>query len=154
MPLGAYRPVISDLDELKACIEDAGGAELPFQLTVENGPTVQGGNIRTLRSFFDNCAIQGIPVRMTFDIGNWSWCGENVFEAAEALTEFVVYLHCKQVNDRFKRTGPLTHDPEAAWRQVLARFPKELPRGGEFPIVGDDLEISTKQYVRELSIQS
>jgi hypothetical protein len=63
-----------------------------------------------------------------------------------------VYLHCKEVEDRSKRTGLISDDSEAAWRRLLTRFSKELPRGGEFPIAGDDLESITRRYVRMLSI--
>jgi sugar phosphate isomerase/epimerase len=72
------------------CLEEAGHQ---IQLTVENDPTASGGTLQRLRSFFENCTRKGIPIRMTFDIGNWSWSGENVFEAAEALADYVVYLH-------------------------------------------------------------
>jgi sugar phosphate isomerase/epimerase len=149
LPLGVYDPLSSDIDELENFLDEAGDH---IQLTVENDPTALGGSLRTLRSFFENCTRKGISVRMTFDIGNWSWSGENVFEAAEALADYVVYLHCKEVEDRSKRTGPISDDPKSAWRRVLARFPRELPRGGEFPIHGDDLEFTTRQYVQLLSL--
>jgi len=149
VPLGVYDPLSSDVDELGNCLEETGHQ---IQLTVENDPTASGGNLRTLRTFFDNCTKNSTPVRMTFDIGNWSWSGENVFEAAEALADYVVHLHCKEVEDRTERTGPISDDSKAAWREVLARFSRELPRGGEFPIAGDDLELTTKQYVRKLSL--
>jgi sugar phosphate isomerase/epimerase len=149
LPLGFYDPLSSDVDELGNCLKEVGHE---IQLTVENDPTAIGGNLRTLRSFFENCSRKGIPVRMTFDFGNWSWSDEDVFEAAEALADYVVYLHCKEVEDRSARTGPISEDANAAWRHLLARFPRELPRGGEFPIVGDDLGLSTKQYIRMLSV--
>ena len=79
--------------------------------------------MRGLRRFFENCTRKGIPVRMTFDIGNWSWSDENVFEAAKALADYVVYLHCKKVEDRSARTGPISDDAKAAWRHVLAGVP-------------------------------
>jgi len=149
LPLGVYDPASSDVGDLGNLLEEAGNQ---IQLTVENDPTAAGGNLRTLRRFFENCSKKGIPVRMTFDIGNWSWTGENVFEAAEALADHVVYLHCKEVEDHSARTGPISDDPKSAWRRVLARFPRELPRGGEFPIHGDDVEFTTQQYVRLLSL--
>jgi sugar phosphate isomerase/epimerase len=149
LPLGFYDSLSSDVDELGNCLKEAGHQ---IQLTVENDPTAAGGNLRRLRSFFENCTRKGIPVRMTFDFGNWSWSDENVFEAAEALADYVVYLHCKEVEDRSARTGPISDNAKAAWRQVLGRFSRVLPRGGEFPITGDDLGLSTKQYVRILSL--
>jgi hypothetical protein len=59
---------------------------------------------------------------------------------------------CKEVEDPSARTGPISDGAKAAWRHVLARFPREIPRGGEFLIAGDDLGLSTKQYVRMLSL--
>ena len=149
LPLGVYDPPSSDVGDLGNLLEKTGNH---IQLTVENDPTAAGGNLRTLRTFFENCSKKGIPVRMTFDIGNWSWTGENVFEAAEALADHVVYLHCKEVEDHSARTGQISDDPKSAWRQVLGRFPRQLPRGGEFPITGDDLEFTTEQYIRLLSL--
>jgi len=149
LPLGFYDPLSSDVDELGDSLKEAGPQ---IHLTVENDPTAAGGNLRRLRSFFENCTRKGIPVHMTFDFGNWSWSDQDVFEAAEALADYVVYLHCKEVEDRSAPTGPISGDANAAWRHVLARFSRELPRGGEFPIAGDDLRLSTKQYVRMLSL--
>lgn len=152
LPLGVYDPERSGIYELADFLDEAGHGSSGIQLMVENDPTPVGGNLQILRTFLENCNRGGVPVRLTFDIGNWSWTGEDAFEAAETLADYVVYVHCKQVADRAERTGPLSNDSGAAWRQVVARFPKTLPRGGEFPIVGDDLVLETDRYVRILAV--
>ncbi|SDN70968.1 sugar phosphate isomerase/epimerase [Bacillus sp. OK048] len=152
VPLGAYEPKINNIDQLKLCIEEAGYMHLSIQLTVENDPTAFGGNMQILRQFLDDCAQVGIPMKMTFDIGNWSWVGANVFEAVKTFMNDVVYVHCKQVDDSSNPTGTLTEDDKGSWKEVLSSFPKNLPRGGEFLIRGEDVENSTKDYIKLLSL--
>ncbi|SIS02379.1 Xylose isomerase-like TIM barrel [Peribacillus simplex] len=147
IPLGAYEAETDIIDKLKTCIDEAGYLNLPIQLTVENDPTTYGGNMRVLRQFLDYCAQKDIPIKMTFDIGNWSWVGEDVFETAKTFMNDVVYVHCKQVEDYSN-----TEDDNGTWRKVLSYFPKNLPRGGKFLIIGDEVENSTKQYIKLLSL--
>lgn len=152
VPLGVYRPETDNIDKLKMCIEEAGYMNLPIQLTIENDPTTYGGNIRILRQFLDHCVQVNIPMKMTFDIGNWSWVGADVFEATKTFMNDVVYVHCKHVEDYSNPTGALTEGDNGTWRAVLSYFPKNLPRGGEFLIIGDEVENSTKQYIKLLAL--
>lgn len=151
--LGTYVPGKSDLIALKDCLEEAGYLKLPIYLTVENDQSNHGGNPLVLRGFFDKCAEQGIPVRMTFDVGNWIWAGEDIYKAAETLADYVVYVHFKWMEERNSRkvAAPLSEDAQAEWRRVLSYFPKELPRVIEFPIIGEDFEQITRRYVGLLS---
>ena len=40
---------------------------------------------------------------------------------------------------------------DPVWRALFARFPPNVPRAIEFPLVGDDLEAVTRQYVAMLA---
>ncbi|QYR21794.1 TIM barrel protein [Paenibacillus sp. sptzw28] len=150
--LGTYIPGKSDLKALKSCLHEA-LADLPIHLAVENDQTNHGGNAQILRGFLDDCAKAEIPIRMTFDVGNWIWAGEDIVKAADTLAEYVVYVHFKWAAERNGRllAAPLADEADAEWRQVLSHFPKELPRVIEFPITADDLEGSTRHYVQLLS---
>jgi 2-dehydro-3-deoxygluconokinase len=155
--LGQYDTEKSALDDLKkllsGCISNPGTADLPIRLMVENDQTAHGGNAGILKRFFEQCAGEGIPVRMTFDIGNWYWTGECPVQAAKLLAEHVIYIHCKQVQagDDGWTTVPLSGEPGMEWRKVLSFFPRQLPRVIEFPITEVPLETATGKYVRLLS---
>ncbi len=122
------------------------------RLLIENDQTAHGGRIAPLAAFFTACAVVNLPVGMTFDIGNWRWTGTDPSVAAELLAPSVEYVHCKGViEDSGKlKAVPLT-DADPAWRALFARFPPNVPRAIEFPLVGDDLEAVTRQYVAMLA---
>lgn len=151
--LGNYQTEHSDLHDLRSCMEEAGCLTHPIHLTVENDQSNHGGSAIILRQFFDDCAANNIPIRMTFDVGNWCWTDENIMKSAEMLADYVVYVHFKWAEVRIDRkvAVPMPEDKGAMWREVLSYFPNNLPRVIEFPIVADDLEQATKHYVHLLS---
>lgn len=152
--LGTYVPGKSDLNALKSCLEKADYYKLPIQLTVENDQSNHGGNAQILRGFFDDCALERIPVSMTFDVGNWLWAGEDICQAAEILADYVVYVHFKWSEERSgqRAAAPLSDDEHAEWREVLPYFSRQLPRVIEFPVIGGDLEQLTKKYIQLLEL--
>lgn len=123
-----------------------------IKLLVENDQTLHGGNIKRLVNFFENASTQGIPVSMTFDIGNWRYTGENVNQAKEQLKKHVVYLHLKHVveTEDGLETLPLPFDGNAQWKQIIKNFSEDLPAALEFPIHDKDL---TKVYIDLLKDQ-
>ncbi|WP_372661772.1 hypothetical protein [Cohnella sp.] len=150
--LGTYVPGKSSLEELLNCMERANYLNSPIHLTVENDQSNHGGNATILRGFFEDCAKAGIPIRMTFDVGNWLWAGEDICKAAETLADYVVYVHFKWAEERngSKAAAPLSVDEHAQWRAVLPYFSNEIPRVIEFPIMGEDLEQLTRKYTQLL----
>lgn len=150
--LGTYVPGKSNLEGLLNCLAKANYLNGSIRLTVENDQSNHGGNARILRGFFDDCAKAGIPIYMTFDVGNWLWAGEDICKAAELLAEYVVYIHFKWSEERAgsRVAAPLSHDVNAEWRNVLPYFSNKIPRVIEFPIIGEDLEQLTKDYTQLL----
>lgn len=141
MPLGHFDASLSDVSALSRRLEtyrqDSGKATL----TVENDQTPYGGKLQPLSNFFKTVSEYGVPVRMTFDIGNWAYCGENAFAAEELLGEYVVYVHCKHVErqgDELK-TLPLPLEPEADWRKLLKLLPSDAMRAIEFLLPEDSM---------------
>lgn len=142
--LGNYQAGKSDLAALKQFT----ARHEEMQLTIENDQTAYGGCLQTIRIFFENAVKMGIPVKMTFDIGNWIITGENPIEAAKQLADYVVYVHLKkmeQQNGKW-RTLPIS-EKEMEWRNLLNCFPKGVLKAIEFPIARYE---ETKQYVKLL----
>lgn len=152
MPLGSYIPNESDLQSLHEILRDYRLQDRGIQFTVENDQTACGGCIENLDRFLANCKSNDVPVKMTFDIGNWHWTGTNVFEAAEQMKEFVVYIHCKHVEEIQGKhhTLPLPSSHNAAWRELLDILPTDIPRAIEFPLEGNDFTGTAAEYIQLL----
>lgn len=142
MPLGHFDASCSDVSALSRRLEsyrqDGGKAAA---LTVENDQTPYGGQLQPMSDFFKAVSEGGIPVRMTFDIGNWAYCGENAFAAAEMLGEHVIYVHCKHVERQGTelKTLPIPLEPEADWRKLLKLLPSDAMRAIEFLLPEDSM---------------
>jgi len=122
------------------------------QLLVENDQTAQGGRVEPLRAFIQAARAKGLPVGLTFDVGNWRWQDEDPLQAARLLGRDVRYLHCKAVR---RRAGGLhAVPPEAAdllaWQSLMVHFPTGLRRAIEFPLMGADLLAETRRQVAAL----
>ena len=148
-PLGYFQSGISCLQELSEAWEEEYAACV---LLVENDQTEHGGNMKRLKAFFENAAASHVPVKMTFDVGNWAYTGEDVYEALEQLRPYTVYVHLKHVEkkDGSFITLPLPFDMDAAWRTVLAQFPNNVLTALEFPLASGEM---TKCYVNTIKEQ-
>lgn len=129
-------------------------AATPVQLLVENDQTLQGGRIEPLQRFFAAVEAHGLPIAMTFDIGNWQWQDQSATAAARQLGRHVAYVHCKAVARR--ADGKLVAVPPAAtdmhlWEQLLKHMPVGVMRAAEYPLQGDDLLQLTAEHVALLS---
>jgi hypothetical protein len=129
-------------------------ATSPVQLLVENDQTLQGGRIEPLQRFFTAVEEHGLPVAMTFDIGNWQWQDQSAAVAARQLGRYVAYVHCKAVARR--DDGKLIAVPPALadlhlWEQLLKHMPVGVMRAAEYPLQGDDLAQLTAEHVAILS---
>eukprot|EP00659_Diplonema_papillatum_P015522 gene15522-23693_t len=85
----------NDLDSLSALLN-----RHPVKLLVENDQTLHGGRIEPMQRFFNEVERLAVPVKMTFDIGNWQWQDQSATTAARLLGRHVDYLHCKAVARR------------------------------------------------------
>ncbi|OHR63643.1 hypothetical protein HMPREF3291_16410 [Bacillus sp. HMSC76G11] len=130
--LGHYIKGVSDLEKLNQLLKQFDSMEL----LIENDQTVHGGNAEILRSFFESACIAGVPVKMTFDTGNWLYTNENPIEAFGMLKDYIAYLHLKNVvpsGNGFISTE-LTNSETADWRKIAEQLPVNLPKALEFPI--------------------
>ncbi|MFC4802244.1 sugar phosphate isomerase/epimerase family protein [Neobacillus sp. GCM10023253] len=115
-----------------------------IQLLVENDQTLHGGYVHHLFSFFENADRWVIPVKMTFDAGNWYYTNQDVEEALQELSPYVVYLHLKQVETQNGElvTIPLQKEGTHTWKMVLNHFPQDIVKALEF-------SIEPKERIRE-----
>lgn len=141
--LGHFQKDLSNLIDLFNFLKQ----QTEIQLLVENDQTLYGGNVQNLKTFFESALALKVPVKMTFDAGNWFYTKQNVEEALTELAPFVHYLHLKQVekNQKGLVTVPLQKGQRHSWEKVFNTFPAELIKALEFPI--QPIE-KTKDYVR------
>lgn len=134
--LGHFNDEISDTLLLKQFLMQ----EKNIQLLVENDQTIYGGCIQSIKSFFESVCKNNVPVKMTFDIGNWLYSEQSVQEAIDALKENVTYLHLKHVvqKDKHLITLPLPADENAHWRMIVNQFPREISKALEFPLQSNE----------------
>lgn len=124
------------------------------QLLVENDQTLHGGRIELFQRFFTEIEQHKLPVKMTFDIGNWHWQDQSAASAARLLGRHVGYVHCKAVTRR--ADGKLVAIPPAAsdlhlWEQLLRHMAQGVMRAAEYPLQGDDLVQLTTEHVATLA---
>ncbi len=129
-------------------------ATSPVQLLVENDQTLHGGRIEPFQRFFAAVEQHQVPVKMTFDIGNWHWQDQSASSAARLLGRHVGYVHCKAVSRR--ADGKLVAMPPAAsdlhlWEQLLRHMAQGVMRAVEYPLQGEDLVQLTRAHVTALS---
>jgi len=129
-------------------------AQSPVQLLVENDQTLHGGRIEPFQRFFTEVEQHKLPVKMTFDIGNWHWQDQSAASAARLLGRHVGYVHCKAVSRR--ADGKLVAIPPAAsdlfeWEQLLRHMAQGVMRAAEYPLQGDDLVQLTTEHVAILA---
>jgi sugar phosphate isomerase/epimerase len=132
--------------QLAGALEGSG-----VELVIENDQTAAAGTLPALAGFFAAAQASGLPLGMTFDMGNWHWLGECPLQAARGCAERVRYVHCKGVQRQPQRwvAVPLA-DSAAPWRAVLHALPRGLPWAIEYPLAGDDLLAVTREHVAQL----
>ncbi|MGG4491025.1 sugar phosphate isomerase/epimerase family protein [Metabacillus idriensis] len=130
--LGHYIKGVSDLAKLNQFLNQFDSMEL----LIENDQTAHGGNAEILRSFFESASIERVPVKMTFDTGNWVYTNENQIEAFGMLKDYVAYLHLKTVATSCNGliTTELSNSDTADWRKIAKELPDDLPKALEFKI--------------------
>lgn len=119
-------------------------------LVVENDQT-ECGQLPPMQRFKAACRVLQLPVRLTFDMGNWLWVGNSPQEAAHQLAPAVCYIHVKAATayqGSFRAVPPNPNHTD--WQEVLRALPADAPRGIEFPLEGDDLTAVTRRYVELL----
>jgi sugar phosphate isomerase/epimerase len=147
--------------QLGGCGTQAHGAAIAEQmreanvrLVVENGQLAQGGSLAQFTGLFDALEQEGHAqvLGMTFDTGNWAWCGVAPLDAAGRLASHVEYIHCKTaVGEGARRFPSAPAADDAQFAAVLASLPRTVPRGIEFPFDTSRIDAEAAHYVRWLA---
>jgi len=143
LSLGHFRKT-AELASLRTLL-----AESPVPLVIENDQS-ECGRLAPMQRFLAAVDVHSLPVRLTFDMGNWLWLGESPEHASRLLAPGVGYVHVKAAEPHHAswRVGVPDRDPR--WAALLNSLPGDVPRGIEFPLEGDDLVAVTRHYVRWL----
>lgn len=142
--IGAFEGNLHE-DELKALIESG------VAITVENDQTQTSGTITAIETYMKAVEAAGLAIGYVYDLGNWRFVGEDEMKAAEKLTDYVQYIHMKDVgyeNGQPKAAG-LDHG-EINWRKVLTILPKNCPIAIEYPTVSDAEILAAKKLLEEV----
>ena len=147
MAIGGFG--LASEDTLPALARTLAGSGV--ELLIENDQTPSAGTLPALQGFFAAADAHGLPLGMTFDMGNWHWVGECPLQAAAAFGSRVVYVHCKGVQRLPAKwvAVPLA-ESAAPWRAVLHALPAHVPWAIEYPLVGDDLLAVTRHEIQHL----
>lgn len=142
----------TDTNDLQALAERL--RQTSVQLLVENDQTLYGGRIEPFQRFFAAVEQHNLPIKMTFDIGNWQWQDQSAASAARLLGRHVGYVHCKAVARR--ADGKLVAVPPTVsdlhlWEQLLRHMAQGVMRAAEYPLQGDDLLQLTTEHVAALA---
>jgi sugar phosphate isomerase/epimerase len=124
-------------------------AESDVPLVVENDQS-EYGKLAPMQRFQAAVQVHHLPIRLTFDMGNWLWLGESPEQAAHHLAPGVGYVHVKAAEPHHASWRAVTPDADPRWSALLRTLPNDVPRGIEFPLEGDDLLAVTRRYVRWL----
>jgi len=146
--LGHFEQEQSNIAELALFVK-----QHKTQLLVENDQTPHGGNINRLAAFFESAKAAGVPVKMTFDAGNWYYSGQDVEEALQKLAPYVSYLHLKQV-EQGPITVPLEKTGNTSWIKVNQQFPSSIMKALEFPIEPKERMKEYISLINEVTIES
>ena len=132
--LGDYRGAGRDTWEaLSSLLANSG---VP-QILIENDQTSRGGSLSAMIACLKDAEHAGCSLGMTFDIGNWQWCGASAQHAAERLGRHVRYVHCKGVSSDTagKRHACVPSDRDLIeWSSMFRHFPKDVMRAIEYPL--------------------
>lgn len=125
-------------------------------LTVENDKTQPGGTVRQFMDFFRLCETYRAPVRMTFDLGNWSSTKEDAASAARGLAAHVAYIHVKPPDQgahaRTTRAFDIGAGGGSVVSEALAILSPYCPRCIEYSLVGRSTD-AIRQQVAQLRRQ-
>ncbi|HWJ77793.1 MAG TPA: sugar phosphate isomerase/epimerase [Niallia sp.] len=149
LPLGHYHQTKSNMKLLGDFLQE----HPSISLVIENDQTVSGGKIRPLLQFFKSVFSNDIPIRMTFDMGNWAFLQEDAIKAFSLFHSHIEYVHIKQVqpSNGNLQTLPIDCDKNELWKLINTYLSPSILKGLEFPInlsiqsINNQIDILSKQ---------
>lgn len=125
---------IGEVEEL--LIEDVNKIEnlcnrYNIKATIENDQTFENGRADKIYKFLKRNRELGGSISFTFDVGNWIFQNEDSSINAEILSEFVTYIHLKNVDEN--RGNTLIDKGILNLKNILDKLPKDVPMALEYP---------------------
>lgn len=132
LPLGHFHQENSNFDALISLLKKYS----TVKLLIENDQTEEGGQIKNLLAFFQKADKKNIPVKMTYDIGNWTYLEEDALHAASLFSPYVAYYHLKHVirSNNSLITVPINKEQQLLWKTVDQHYFSDMPKALEFPL--------------------
>ncbi|WMX55002.1 TIM barrel protein [Peribacillus sp. R9-11] len=136
LPLGHYHFTETDMTQVNKVLVEEMQSHSGLKITIENDQTLEGGNLNRIAHFLNRSEKLDIPIRLTFDMGNWLYTDEVPMKAAQELGRYVVYVHLKQVKREKEEwiTEPISLPLQSDVNELLERLSGTYPRAIEFPV--------------------
>lgn len=111
-----------------------------IQLSIENDQSRDGGSPEKLSALIVTAHEKKLPLKITFDTGNFVYIQEDSEKAAHVLQDFVHYIHIKNVKRNQKGELELAHFETGVVNipNVLSSFPEGVPAAIEYPCGSKD----------------
>ncbi|GCF95013.1 hypothetical protein NRIC_29040 [Enterococcus florum] len=121
-----------------------------IEINIENDQTNVSGTIVAIKTFMEAIRRKQIDIGYVYDLGNWRFVGEDELNAAEALKEYVHYIHVKDV--AYAKNQPQVAELDQGvinWRKVLAILPQDVPVAIEYPTSSATEILAAKKRLEE-----
>lgn len=112
-----------------------------IQLNVENDQTSQNGTSKNIISFLEAAQTNQLDIKFVFDLGNWRFVDEDEQKVAAAITQFVRYIHVKNVTQSDSNTSVVALDKGLIdWQKALEKLPTDVPVALEYPATSAEIQ--------------
>jgi sugar phosphate isomerase/epimerase len=119
-------------------------------VTVENDQSMASGDLLLWERFFARTTALACPIKMTFDLANWTCADTDAVEAAKRLGRYVEYIHVKSVERQGNRWASVPISQASISHPAFAFLPTSAPRALEFPLMttgNEELQRSLSTYI-------
>lgn len=121
-----------------------------IEINIENDQTQTSGTISAISQFMEAVKKNQVDVGYVYDLGNWRFVGEDEKIAAEKLTDYVRYIHVKDVSySNGQPQAAFLDQGEINWREILTILPQDVPVAIEYPTTADEQILAAKKLLEE-----
>lgn len=109
--------------------------EFDGMVTIENDQTISLTKAEDIYDFLEVCVEKEINIFGTFDVGNWTYTGQDPIKCAEKLIKHIRYIHLKNtiVEDFYPKVSASLDCGTIDWRKVINTLKPNLPIALEYP---------------------
>lgn len=112
-----------------------------IQLNVENDQTSQNGSSKNIINFLEAAQAKNLDIKFVFDLGNWRFVNENEQAVAKTISQYVRYIHVKNVTQANGKTAVVALDKGLIdWQSTLKDLPTTVPVALEYPATSAEIQ--------------